>query len=161
MLHLAGLDQFPHRSGHVLHRHVGVDPVLVKEVDPVGAQALQRGLGDRPDVFGAAVDALRRVAAEEPELGGDHDFIAERGDGLAEQLLVGALAIGFGRVEKGDATLERAANQREAGLLVGRGAVAVAQAHAAETECGYLEAALSKNALFHGSSLSAAGAACG
>jgi len=43
------------RAGHVLDRHVGIDPVLVKQVDVVGAQPAQRALERFADVFRPAV----------------------------------------------------------------------------------------------------------
>jgi hypothetical protein len=39
--HFAFGDQFLDGAGDVLHRDVGVDPVLVKHVDVVGAQPAQ------------------------------------------------------------------------------------------------------------------------
>ena len=42
VLHLAGLDEFLDRARHVLDRHLGVDPMLVVEVDGLDAEPLQR-----------------------------------------------------------------------------------------------------------------------
>jgi len=52
---LSLVDQLLDRAGHVLDRHVGIDPVLVKKVDVVGAQPAQRALEHFADVFGPAV----------------------------------------------------------------------------------------------------------
>jgi hypothetical protein len=38
---LTGVDEVFDGSGDVLDRHVGVDPVLVEQIDPVGPQSLQ------------------------------------------------------------------------------------------------------------------------
>ena len=48
VLDLAFRDQFLHRSGHIFDRHVGIDTVLIEEVDqaPVGVQVLMMMLGD-------------------------------------------------------------------------------------------------------------------
>ena len=51
MLDLAFRDQLLDRAGHVLDRHVRVDPVLVEQVDRLDAEPLQR-----------AVDRLRGCA---------------------------------------------------------------------------------------------------
>ena len=48
VLDLALADQLLHRAGHVLDRHVRIDAVLVEQVDGVGLEALERGLGDLP-----------------------------------------------------------------------------------------------------------------
>ena len=55
VLHLALLNQFFHRSRNVFDRHVGVNAVLIEQVDDIGLQALERGLGDFLDVFWPAV----------------------------------------------------------------------------------------------------------
>ena len=44
VLDLALADQFLHRAGHVLDRHVRIDAVLVEQVDAVGPQPLERRL---------------------------------------------------------------------------------------------------------------------
>ena len=53
--HLAFANQFLHRAGDVLDRHVRVDAVLIEQIDPIGLQPLQRGLDDLADVRGPAV----------------------------------------------------------------------------------------------------------
>lgn len=55
--HLAFGDQVLHRSGHILHRHVGIDPMLVVEIDMIGAQALEAALDGAADLRRPAVDA--------------------------------------------------------------------------------------------------------
>ena len=41
VLHFALLNQILHRSGHIFDRHVGVDAVLVIEINRIDPQALQ------------------------------------------------------------------------------------------------------------------------
>ena len=55
------------------------------------------------------------------ELGGDHDLVAERREGFADELLVRERAIDFGGIEEGDAALDGRADQRDRILLVGGG----------------------------------------
>ena len=70
VLDLAGLDQLPDRARDLLDRYVGVDPVLIEQVDRLDPQPLQRGVGDPPDVVGPAGQArLLAVLVEgEPNL---------------------------------------------------------------------------------------------
>ena len=92
--HFAFLHQFRHGADGLLDRHVGIDAVLVEEVDGLDAEAFQRSLGDRAYMLGPAVDAgdgggalLARIDLE-AEFGGDHHAVAERLQRFAEQNLV-------------------------------------------------------------------------
>ena len=57
--HLAFANQVLDRARDVLDRHLGIDAVLVEEVDGVDPQALQRSLRDLADVRRPAVQAAR------------------------------------------------------------------------------------------------------
>ena len=50
--HLALLDELAHRADRLLDRNVGVDAVLVVEVDVIGAQPLQRAVDRAAHVLG-------------------------------------------------------------------------------------------------------------
>jgi hypothetical protein len=52
MFHLAGSDQVLDGAGDVLDRHVGVDPVLVVQVDHVASQSPEGPLDGRCDLVG-------------------------------------------------------------------------------------------------------------
>ncbi len=83
---LACVDELPDRAGDLLDRHVGVDLVLVEDVDVTGPEVPQAVLGDLANVFGSAVEDradLREVGQVEAELGGDGDLVAEVLDGAA------------------------------------------------------------------------------
>jgi hypothetical protein len=69
VLDLALLDQLLHRASDVFDRHVRIDAVLIEEINALGLQAFERGLGDLPDVLWPAVKARLRVSGFEPELG--------------------------------------------------------------------------------------------
>ena len=56
--HLARLDEFGHRADRLLDGHLGVDPVLVVEVDVVHAEPPSEA-SHAFDVLGPAVDADR------------------------------------------------------------------------------------------------------
>jgi hypothetical protein len=67
------------RAGYFLDRDIGVNAVLVEQVDALHVQPAQRVLDCRPDVLGAAVQPGRAAAVEgETELGSDHHPIADR-----------------------------------------------------------------------------------
>jgi hypothetical protein len=48
-------DQVLHRACHVLNWHVGVDAMLIQEIDPIGLQPRERRVGDLADVGRPAV----------------------------------------------------------------------------------------------------------
>ena len=102
-------------AGHVLDRHLRIDPVLVEEIDAVDAQALQRRLGHGLDVLGPAVEAdppRTAVGIElEAELRGDDDLAAKRLERFADQPLVGERAVDLGRVEERHAPLDGRAHE--------------------------------------------------
>ncbi len=151
MLDLAFADQIFHRAGNVLDRNVRIDAVLVEEVDDVGFQALQRCFGDGADVFRPAVHAaLAAVGTEvEAELRGDDDLVPDGAEGFAQQFLVLVRPVGFRRVEEGDAPIEGGADQLDRFLLLSGRTIAVAQAHASETESRDFETAFSEFTLLH------------
>jgi hypothetical protein len=80
VLDLAFQNQVLHRARHVLDRHARVDAVLVEQIDDVGPEPLERGLGDLLDVLRPAVQApllaCMRIDVV-AELGGDHDLRAD------------------------------------------------------------------------------------
>nr|BFE73389.1 hypothetical protein GCM10020092_066900 [Actinoplanes digitatis] len=135
---LARRHQLGDGARDLLDGHGGVDPVLVEEVDPVGAQPPQRRVGDPADVLGTAVHAVRAAAADvEAELGGDDDPVAQRLEGLADQLLVDVGAVDLGGVEERDAGLDGATQDADHLVAVaGVRPVCLAHAHAAEAEGG-------------------------
>ncbi len=122
--------------------------MLVEQLDPVGAQPLQRGFRDGTDILRPAVDAVRDHATGKAELGGDDDLVAKRYQCLAEQFLVIAWAIGLSGVEEGDAALIGAADQRDRVALVGGRAEPETQAHAPQADGGDFEV-FAENALLH------------
>jgi len=149
-------NQFFHRTGDVLNRHCRVYPMLVQQIDALGAQPLQASLDGCLDMRRLAVGAgTSRTGYRvdiEAELGGDHHLVAHRRQRLAHQFFIGERAIGFRRIEVGNAPLHRRADQRDHLLLVCRRAVARAHAHAAQAEGGDFKA-LSESACLHGATV--------
>jgi hypothetical protein len=70
----------------------------------------------------------------EAEFGGDHDLAAQRRQRFADQFFIVERAVDFGGIEEGDAAFDRRAHQGDHGLAVGRLAVGVRHAHAAQAE---------------------------
>ena len=92
-------------------------------------------------MVGSAADAgLVAVVVEgEPELGGDDDVVADRPQGLADELLVVERAVDLGGVEEGDAPVDRRAQEGDHLVARRRRAERLAHAHAAQPEGGHLE----------------------
>ena len=102
-------DQLGQGADGVLDRGVRVDPVLVVEVDAVGAEPLQGALDRGADVRRAAVEHAGAAAGvrDEAELRRQHDLVAAALEGAADELLVGVGAVDLGGVDVGDAQVER------------------------------------------------------
>src|SRR6476661_2607930 len=100
-------------------------------------------------MLGPAVEAaLPAGIAVESELRRDHDFIAERGEGFAKELLVGEGAIDFGRIEEGNSLFNGRTDDGDHLLLFpGRAIHTKAHAHTAQAEGRDFQITFSKFAL--------------
>ncbi len=153
--HLAGLHLLGHHADRVLDRHAAIEPVLVPEVDVVGAEALQAPLERRAHVLRPAVLARDPAVGElEAELGRDDRLRAATGERAAEQRLVGVGPVDLGGVEEVDPELERAMDGRDAFRLVGLAvhlgrAGDAAHAHGAEADRRDDQSLLAECALLH------------
>ena len=141
-----------HGAGDVLDGDVGVDAVLVEQVDGVGPQATQRAVDGGADVVRSARHAgLLAVLVEgEPELGGDHDLVADRFECLTDQLLVVEGAVDLGGVEEGDAAVHRGTEERDHLVSWRSWAERLAHAHATEAEGRHLKSGGAEGACVHG-----------
>jgi hypothetical protein len=73
MLDFALGDKVLDCARHVLYRHLGIDAMLIEQVDHLDAQPLQRSVADLADVLGPAIHGglLARLGINrEAELGG-------------------------------------------------------------------------------------------
>jgi hypothetical protein len=59
VLHLALLDQLLHRARHIFDGHVGIDAMLIEQVDDIDLEPLERALDGLLDVLRPAVQARR------------------------------------------------------------------------------------------------------
>jgi hypothetical protein len=132
---LAGSDELAHRADGVLDRHVGVDAVLVVEVDDVDTEPLQRRITRRPDVVRSAVHSHAGPVGAPlvAELGGEYDVVATARDGLADELLVGERAVHVGGVQEAAAEVECSMDDLGRRVVVD-GAVELAHPHASEAQ---------------------------
>jgi len=150
MTDLAGRDQILHRARDVFDGNVRIDAVLIVEVDHLDAETLERFIGDLPDMFGAAVEALLLAVDDiETELGRDHDLVADRRQRLAHDFFVRVRSIDFRRVEERHATLMRGTDQGYGILPVESGSITEIEPHAAEAEGRDFKAAFAEFALLH------------
>src|SRR5208283_3178801 len=154
VLHLACLNQFLHRSRDVFDGHVRVNPMLIKQINRLEPEPLERAFDGLFDVLGPAVQARRtgpRIAATEveSELGGDHHFSAERREGFADEFFVGVWAVNFSSVEECDAAFHGCPKQRRHLLLVFGWTVGKAHSHATQPDGRDFQFAVSKFALLH------------
>ena len=157
--HLALRHELTHRADCLFDRRVGVDPVLVVQVDVVDAEAAERGLAGLTDVLGPAVDAaVGRVVgvAHDAELGGDDGHVASARQRLAHEDLVREGPVHVGRVEEGHAELEGAVDRGD-GLVVVRLPVEVRHPHAAQPLARHDQALRSERNRLHGAPLRRAG----
>jgi hypothetical protein len=136
------LHQLCHRADRLLDRRLRVDPVLVVEVDVVGAKALERPLDRALHVLGGAVRgpdrghiARLRVVHPVVELGGDHAVVPTSLDRPADEHLVGERPVDLGGIEEIDPELERPLDRRDRLVFVGC-AVGDGHAHTAKSEFG-------------------------
>ena len=134
VLHLAGSNECLHRARHVLDRHLRIDAVLVEQVNGLHLQASQHFVNDLPDVIGPAVQAtgaLSGLRVDVPaELGRNRHVHANGRNRFADETLVGKWAVDFGRIEVGDAPLERGADETAPLRPVGGGSIDLLESHA-------------------------------
>lgn len=77
MLHLPFANEVLDSRCHVLDGHIGIDSVLVEQVNMVGLQSRERFVSHFPNAFGATVQTAGRKAVLEAEFGGDDYLVAD------------------------------------------------------------------------------------
>jgi len=98
-------NQFRQGTDGVLDGRVRVDPVLVVQVDVIGAQPGEGAFDRGADVRRAAVEGAGTAAGvrNHAELGGQHDVVAAALDRPADEFLIGERPVDLGGVNEGDA----------------------------------------------------------
>ena len=120
MLHLAFPDKLLYRSGHVLDGHVRIDSVLVKQIDGVDLEPLQRSSATCLMCSGRLLrPCCRPFGRFKPELRGDHDPFSN-GESASPTSSSLVRSVDLGCVEEGDAAVDRRAKESDhSGLSAG------------------------------------------
>src|SRR4029450_10066301 len=152
VLHLAFLNQVLYRLRHAFDWHVGIDAVLIEQIDNIGPKSFQRSVGDFLDMLGPAIEAdlLTFGTNFETEFGGYHYLPAEWSQRFADQFFVCKRTVHFSGIKKCYAELDGLPQQRDHLILVFGRTVAKAHSHTAEPNGGHFQRiALSKFAVLH------------
>src|SRR5512146_2756149 len=86
--HLALLNQILDGAGDIFNGHVGIDAMLIEQIDRIGPQPLQRCVGKLPDALRAAAQPLVRVSFLKTEFRCNHNLFAKWFERLADKFLV-------------------------------------------------------------------------
>src|SRR5262249_761076 len=109
VFYLTLLDEILHGACNVFDWNFGINAVLIKQIDEVGFEALERGLHNLFDVRGLAAEAAS-VASDWIEVPGklwcDDDVLAKGSQGLSDELFVVKRTVGLGGIEEGDAAFD-------------------------------------------------------
>ena len=134
---LAFADEFGHRSDRVFDGGIGIDAVLVVEVDGFDSEAAKAGLAGFADVVGLPAHAANvrvRGVADDAELGGEDDLVAFAFDGASDEFFVFVRTVDVGSVEKENPDFKGAVNGGD-GFGIVAGTIKFRHAHTAETLC--------------------------
>src|SRR5216683_7832882 len=146
------LNQVLHGSRNVFNRHIRVNTMLIEQVDGIGPEALERGLGDLLDVLGATVQPGLFAAVWikfETELRCNLHLLTHGSEGFAHEFFVGEWTVHLGGIEECDAAFDRRPDHGDHLLLVSSRTVTKAHSHTAEPESRNFQATVSKFALLH------------
>ena len=153
MLDFSFFDEVRHRANRFFDRHIGVDTVLVEQVDAVDAEAFQAALDRSLCIGSRTVDTNNLVTVEtEAEFGSDHQPIALALDRFADQFFILEWAVNLRSIEKGDAKVDGAVDRLDRFIGIGsltiQDVAAFDHRHAADTDGGNLQA-MTEIAIFH------------
>jgi hypothetical protein len=136
MAYLALAHEFSHRSNRIFDRRVGIDAMLVIEVDDINPQPFQAFVAALAHIVRLSVDP-QKLAVGSPhvaEFGSDNNIVALALDGLAEELLIGSHPIHIGRIEKIDTKLQGPVDGGD-GFRIISARIELGHSHAAQTHC--------------------------
>ena len=100
-------------TNYIFNWNLWIHTMLIKQVDDINFEALERGFGNLPDVLGSAIHPAPPLFAKESwlvtEHGGYNNMLAQRSKGFAHKFFVRKRAIHFSRVKECDTTLNSSA----------------------------------------------------
>ena len=141
---LALADEVGHYARHLLNGNLRVQPVLVIQVNVVGAQPFQRRFHRCTDDLRTRIRYQRLIGGGaahvkvNAKLGGKHDFVPIGLQRRPHQFLIVMwvlrCTVDLRSIKEGIAQIHCLCQQLRHLLFVGRGSVGVAHAHAAETD---------------------------
>jgi hypothetical protein len=126
------VDEFLHLRERVFDWRVGIDAMLVVEIDVINAEPAQARLAGAANVIGLSIHISRRQVVEVAlvtEFRRQNDFVTASLNGFADQFFVSKRAIHVGGVEEGDAEFDRPMNGRDGFALIAR-AIKFGHSHA-------------------------------
>ena len=135
ILYLPRANQLRHRANRFFDRCLGIDAMLVVEVDMIDTKSAQRGVAGGADMFGLSAHREERGVFLLPNNGKlcrEEYLVASPANRATNELLVRADAVHVGGVEKVDTQVERA-EDRGGGFRIVAGAVEIAHAHTAKS----------------------------
>src|SRR6267154_6321614 len=106
---LASTNKLGHGANGFFNGDVGIDAMLIIQVNHFDTQALEAGIAGGAHVGSAAINAADsgiRFAAQDSEFGGQKNFVAHSANGLGDQQLVVAVAIDIRGIEKSDSQFD-------------------------------------------------------
>src|SRR4029079_10134167 len=104
-------------------------------------EPFQRRVGDRADLRRTAVETRHLALLDvESEFRGDRHPVTHGLERFAHDIFVGIGTVHFGGIEERHAMVDSRPDDRDAVRATARPSIALADAHAAETESRYLEA---------------------
>ncbi len=95
------------RAHRLVERRIRIGPVHEIDVDMVGTQPPQALVDRGEDARPAAVAAVRHLLVADAEFGRDDDIVSAAAERSRQRLFGYAHAVGLGRVEAGDAAVDR------------------------------------------------------
>src|SRR5215213_3705955 len=105
---LARRDKRGHSANRLFYGRIGVDAVLIIEVDNIDAETLEAFIAALANISGPAIDTEEAsiLGPHIAEFRGEHNLLAPVPDGRAHQYLVGAQTVDVGGIEKGYTELD-------------------------------------------------------
>ena len=149
--HLSLSNQIGEHTHRILDRHIGIDPVLVIEVDRRHAEALQAAFHGSSHILRTAIEAAHeRIpgVAQDAKLCREEDIVSPTFDGASDKFFVGVRTVDVGGVEKVDAKLKRAMDRGNRFGVVSP-CIKIAHPHAAEAKSRYLRTITAQLSCLH------------